>query len=254
MNSNKTIVASFAKITYSLQFEVQPSGAGTIEPNSGTYEGGTQISVVATPASGYRFDHWGGSASGTSNSISILMNSDKNITAYFTKVYSLNVEVNPEGSGSVNPGTGLYDAGTKVSVTAVAMFPYVFTGWLDADNEQLNPRTVTLNADKSLIAHFTKLNPGAVQTSSGIYTGREIRLPITLRVGQWVQGGFISDSLVNVPLRILDPAFGVVKDLGYTLNVSFTFQAQVTGDYYINIPYTFAFSTSNYTITYTIYS
>lgn len=254
MNSNKTIVASFAKITYSLQSAVDPSGGGTVEPAGGIYEVGTEVKVTAIPSPGYRFGHWAGSMSGTSNPISVPMDANKNLTATFIKVYSLTVAPSPDGSASINPTQGVYDAGTKVPLVAAALFPYAFSRWVGTDNDNSLATTVTMNSDKQVVVYFTKLNPGGAQTKGGMYTGREVRLPITLSAGQWVKGGFISDSNVNVPFRILDPAFGIVQHLGYTRNASFTFQAQANGDYYVDIPYTFAFATSNYTVTYTIYS
>ncbi len=64
-------------------------GQGTTEPNPGshTYNRDTRVSITASPASGSEFDHWGGDASGTSTSVSITMNSDKAVIAYFV-VYS----------------------------------------------------------------------------------------------------------------------------------------------------------------------
>lgn len=254
MNSNKTIVASFAKITYALQAKVDSSGGGTVEPTSGKFEAGTDAKVTAVALPGYRFNRWDGSVSSTSNPLSIRMDTNKSVAAVFTKVYSLTVTASPDGSGSVKPDKGVYDVGTKVPLVSTALFPYAFSRWEGADSNSSAATVVTMNSDKSPVAYFTKLNPGSPQKQAGMYTGREVRLPVTLKAGQWVRGGFISDSMVNIPLRIMDPAFGLVQDLGYSLNATFTFQAQVSGDYYVDIPYTFAFSTSNYTVTYAIYS
>ena len=83
MDSDKTIVASFTKLTYSVQTQVDASGGGTIDPGSGAFEAGTYVNITATPASGYRFDHWGGSATGSSNPVNILIDTNKTVTAYF---------------------------------------------------------------------------------------------------------------------------------------------------------------------------
>lgn len=68
---------------YTLTTNVIPSGAGWVSTSGGEYESGAQVTLTATPASGYTFDHWSGSASGTTSSILITMNSDKSISAYF---------------------------------------------------------------------------------------------------------------------------------------------------------------------------
>lgn len=70
-------------LTYSLSTDVSPSGAGSVSPSNGTYEPGVQVILTASPASGYTFDHWSGSASGNTSSIAITMHSDENLTANF---------------------------------------------------------------------------------------------------------------------------------------------------------------------------
>ena len=74
-----------APTQYTLTINI--SGQGTINPVQGRshiYSDGTQVTVTATPASGWSFDQWGGNASGTNTSVTITMDSNKNITAYFT--------------------------------------------------------------------------------------------------------------------------------------------------------------------------
>ena len=39
--------------------------AGSVSPSGGEYESGLQITLTATPASGYTFDYWDGAASGS---------------------------------------------------------------------------------------------------------------------------------------------------------------------------------------------
>ena len=69
--------------TYNLTISI--NGQGTINPSEGIYEhdSGTQVSINVSPISGWDFDHWSGDATGTSPTIVITMNSDKNVTAYF---------------------------------------------------------------------------------------------------------------------------------------------------------------------------
>jgi len=64
---------------------INVSGQGTTEPNPGTYtyDECTQVTITASSAYGYRFDHWEGDASGTSTSVTIIMDSDKSVTACF---------------------------------------------------------------------------------------------------------------------------------------------------------------------------
>jgi len=69
---------------YTLVTSVKPSGAGSVSPSGGQYEPGIQVTLTATPASGYVFDHWSGDASGTSLTTTVTMDSDKSVGAHFT--------------------------------------------------------------------------------------------------------------------------------------------------------------------------
>lgn len=68
---------------YTLSTEVDPSGAGMITPDSGTYDAGAEVTLVATAASGYAFDHWSGDVTGTSSPFTFFMDSNKSVTAHF---------------------------------------------------------------------------------------------------------------------------------------------------------------------------
>jgi len=69
--------------THNLTISV--NGQGTTNPGPGTYayDEGSQESIIALPASGWKFDYWGGDASGTVSTVVITMDSDKDVTAYF---------------------------------------------------------------------------------------------------------------------------------------------------------------------------
>jgi len=69
--------------TYTLSVSVNPPQAGSVSPSGGEYESGAQVTLTASPASGYTFDYWSGSASGTTSTITITMDSDASLTAHF---------------------------------------------------------------------------------------------------------------------------------------------------------------------------
>jgi len=68
---------------FTLTTNVSPPGAGSVSPPGGDYDSGMSVTLTATPASGYTFDYWGGSATGTNTTTTVIMNSDKSVTAYF---------------------------------------------------------------------------------------------------------------------------------------------------------------------------
>jgi uncharacterized repeat protein (TIGR02543 family) len=91
MDSDKSLTAHFktSSQTYTLTTNVSPSGAGSVSPSGGEYESGAQVTLTASPASGYTFDHWNGSASGTTSTITITMDSDKSLTAHFETAHEI---------------------------------------------------------------------------------------------------------------------------------------------------------------------
>lgn len=72
-----------ARTTYKLSVTVSPAGAGSVSPSSSRYESGVQVTITGSPAADYTFDYWGGSASGTTPTTTITMDSDKSVTAHF---------------------------------------------------------------------------------------------------------------------------------------------------------------------------
>jgi len=86
MDSDKSLTANFEVITIvKHNLTVSINGQGVINPSEGTHEynSGTQVTITISPISGWDFDHWSGDATGTSPTIVITMDSDKNVTAYF---------------------------------------------------------------------------------------------------------------------------------------------------------------------------
>ncbi len=57
VTGNRTIVANFSLITYSISTSSSPSAGGTTS-GGGTYSPGASATVTATPASGYQFLNW----------------------------------------------------------------------------------------------------------------------------------------------------------------------------------------------------
>jgi uncharacterized repeat protein (TIGR02543 family) len=73
-------------VSYTLTIAQAGDGSGLLTPTVGThtYLSGTTAVVTATPTAGSNFAGWSGAATGTSSSVSILMDDDKTLTATFT--------------------------------------------------------------------------------------------------------------------------------------------------------------------------
>ncbi|MHA6248783.1 InlB B-repeat-containing protein [Pontibacter sp. CAU 1760] len=68
---------------------VTKTGEGTVSksPNQTTFRSGSNVTLIATPAFGYRFAGWGGAAAGTlSDTAVVLMDADKVVTALFEEI------------------------------------------------------------------------------------------------------------------------------------------------------------------------
>jgi len=93
---------------YTLSTNVTGSGTISRNPTGTTYPGGTSVTLTANAAAGYDFLSWSGDLNSTSNPATIVMSSNKTVTANFV----------PEGTGGT--GTILREYWSGVSGTAVS--------------------------------------------------------------------------------------------------------------------------------------
>lgn len=70
-------------VTYTLTTQVTPTGAGTVNPSSGTYDEGESVTISATPSANYNFKQWTGTGSGTANPLTFKIISNTTVTAEF---------------------------------------------------------------------------------------------------------------------------------------------------------------------------
>jgi uncharacterized repeat protein (TIGR02543 family) len=160
MDADKTITATFAPIQRTLTLNAT-NGSVTAAPNPGTgsYDDGSVVTLTATPDAGYEFTGWSGDASGTTNPLNITMDADKTVTANFgpiQRTLTLNA-TNGSVSAAPNPGTGTYDDGSVVTLTATPDAGYEFTGWSGDASGTTNPLNITMDADKIVTANFSPI-------------------------------------------------------------------------------------------------
>lgn len=174
--------------TYNLSTSVAPSGGGTISPSGGPFQG--KVTLVATPAQYYVFSGWAGAASGTSNPLTVTMNSDKQIVAQFKRLQStVQVTSNPSDGGTVRPASGTFDTGTTTSFAVTPNSGYRFLNWGGDASGNTNPLNMPINTNKILTANFIKQytlsisddpNAGTVSQTGGIYdAGATVNLSAT---------------------------------------------------------------------------
>lgn len=79
------LLSSVACATPTYHLSTSVNGQGSIMPSSGDFLADRAVSILANAASGWQFDHWEGALSGNDSLVTITMNSDKTITAYFVE-------------------------------------------------------------------------------------------------------------------------------------------------------------------------
>ncbi|UOQ96690.1 PQQ-dependent sugar dehydrogenase [Hymenobacter sp. 5317J-9] len=85
---NFSVTDSGATGPFTLSTSTVGSGSVGVSPSQATYPSGTSVTLTATPATGYAFSGWSGAATGTTNPLTITMNTNKAITATFTATAS----------------------------------------------------------------------------------------------------------------------------------------------------------------------
>jgi hypothetical protein len=183
MLGDATVTASFTE-QYTL---VVTNGTG-----SGTYDPGKVVTIAATVPAGQRFTRWTGDLANVTDPnapvTTITMRSSAGVAANFADQYTLVVN---NGTGS-----GTYDAGRIVPITAAGLTGYRFDRWTGDTANVQDPNQaatfVTMNASATVTATFLEqctltVNNG---TGSGAYdrgatASISATVPTGSRFGQW---------------------------------------------------------------------
>ena len=144
---------------------------------SAIFQSGTSVTMMAQPAAGSQFSGWGGACSGTNPLCSVLMNSNRSVTAYFTTITSsrlLTLTKGGNGQGSVTSlpenwvncqtnCSGLSSsipANLEVTLMAQPAEGSQFAGWGGACSGAGNCKIATGNTSVGIIANFTSNQGG----------------------------------------------------------------------------------------------
>ena len=136
-----------------------------------TFEWKTPI-ASSTSGKQYAWVSTSGLSTARSGSINV-PSSGGSVAATYKTQYYLTMQVSPSGAGSVSPGSGWYDAGSSVQISATASSGYAFTVWTASGSGSYagtaNPASVTMNGPIVETANFVPW-----------LTGWSYRLPITV--------------------------------------------------------------------------
>ena len=184
INGNEALVANFAVVPIG-QFAVILSSspvAGGATSGSGSFNAGSTVIVTATPNKGYTFTDWteNGNVVSTSSSYQFALNANRTLVANFkalgTSQFAVILSSNPVIGGTTN-GSGAYNTGASVTVTATPNTGYVFVNWTNqgAIASTSPSYKFALNATTTLVANFVlntiAIGPGEVNLgSASIYS------------------------------------------------------------------------------------
>ena len=114
-----------------LRIAASPAEGGTMSPETGQYDYGQPVTLTATPSTGYDFLHWTErSVLSELPSFSYTPQGDATLTAVFQpKQFTVTVSYDTKGGTVTGGGTGRYDYGTTLSLTATPATGYLFQGW-----------------------------------------------------------------------------------------------------------------------------
>ncbi|MBA7562980.1 hypothetical protein ES708_04633 [subsurface metagenome] len=162
MDTAKIVTAKFIR-QYKLTMAANPTDGGTTDPVVGVhiYDEDTIVDITASPNEGFGFADWIGDVADPDNaSTTVIMNSDKNVTAKFGVLYTLTMAAAPEGTGTTEPPPGdhIYIEGTVLPITAIPEPGYGLDNWTGNTGDVADPNsaetTVTINSNISLTANF----------------------------------------------------------------------------------------------------
>ncbi|MES2468232.1 MAG: putative Ig domain-containing protein, partial [Verrucomicrobiota bacterium] len=106
--------------------------AGGTTSGGGTFENGTQVTVVATHGPGYGFLNWTENGVVVSSTVvyPFTVNADRILVANFIPACTITTNASP-GAGGTTSGDGIFNTGDSVTVTATANPGYAFVNWTE---------------------------------------------------------------------------------------------------------------------------
>ena len=185
-------------VAYTLTATANPSAGGTVT-GDGIYSSGTTANVSATANPGYQFTDWTGDTVANPNlaSTTILMNSNKTVTANFEENADVTINYEATTGGSVAPTSETLAPVTDDAAgsTAAADSGYSFVNWTDSGS---NPVSSSL--------HFTPAKVGGLNVAATYTANFEENADVTINYEATTGGSVAPTSETLAP--VTDDAAG----------------------------------------------
>ena len=199
---------------YNLQTSIIGSGTLSTNPPNGSYASNSVVTLTATAALHWAFDHWTGDVTGTNNPISVTMNGPRSVQAVFVQnAFPLTLTTpgggNVTANGSIISPATFYPTGTVVSIVATASNGWSFLGWQGSASGTNNPLNITINQTNIIQAMFGTV--AAINSLGGVIVmsqpnpipyGTSLTVSAVPDPGNYFVTWFGNVSGTNAPTRI----------------------------------------------------
>lgn len=214
-----TAVFGEQSVTYYTITTVASPNEGGIVEGGGTYEEGATATLAAQANMGWQFIQWNDGNIENPRNITVI--EDATYTATFSQIqYTINVTAEPAEGGTVT-GSGLYNYGQVVEITATANEGYTFLNWNDGETNSV--RNITVDGDANYVAYFA-------QQGATIYTitvlSNNIELGTVSGGGQYPEGSVITISASPIGYATFvnwnDGNTDAIRSITVTANATYT--------------------------------
>jgi len=222
MTQALTVTANFQQqsVPDIYELSVVVNGEGTVSSSPGgidcgsdcsqEYQANTQVSLTATPESGYDFVSWSGACSGNGG-CSVSLSSNQSVTALFEQevtpeLFPLSVSVNGSGVITSSPAgiscgsncTQEFSDGTSVQLIASPSSGFEFVSWSGACSGS-SSCSVNMTSAMSVIALFEEQNSGTFQlVTSVVGNGNITSTPTGIECGIDCSESYDADTVVTL--------------------------------------------------------
>jgi len=144
---------------FTLNAVAEPAEGGRVQ-GGGRYLAEEEAVLSAVPAPGWQFDVWSEDLQSADNPAGLVMDANKTITAYFSRLrltnWTLNARAEPPAGGEVVGGGRHFDR-TRVDVEARPAKGWQFEGWQGDLHGKMKRASLTMSSNKTVTAFFQRM-------------------------------------------------------------------------------------------------
>lgn len=157
MTKNKIVTAVFEAKEHELIVEIVGEGDVEFVPYKETYEHNERIELEAISIHGNYFSHWEDGLSGEDPEQTLIIQDDTLVTAVFKEHYTLETDIEGEGSVEVDPDREHYMPETEVELRARPDYGWAFDRWEgDVEDSDSTSTSIVLNDHEEVTAIFAE--------------------------------------------------------------------------------------------------